>query len=524
MGLYDKYYPKLSILKTNFENILERLQTEKDFDKKLSLAICGAKYFVYNNSGYFTSSVLEQFFIDFAKKIKVDIKNINYTKNSFLHVMTQGYQTGGHTRVIERWIENAQNDQIHSVVLTNKNDSVLNTLQNNIKNKNGKYIELKNSLSLEEKAIELRKLAMEYEYVILHTHMEDPLPIIAFGVEEFTRPVLLYNHASHMPWLGKSIADLVLDIEKDDEVTKIKRGIIDTYFLGVPAKKINLTTTNKTESRKKLNLPLDKKIIITSGAESRFRVISGNSFTDYLKNITDENTFCYAIGIKRKNKEWGRVKKETNNRIIPLGFIPFDKGYLDYIRSADLYLDSYPLCGGTATIDAISQGIPVLSLKSVYPQFDYITRTNAYCQTKEEFIEKSKRILNDKQYANEILEETRDSLLKYQSIDAWNKNIEKLLEIAPKKHKVRDLSNVKDYSENNDLSVLCNVIIDNKFLNKKLNLYSNKDIDNIIQYGLLYRTQGIPYIFQIFSYLKYNKKTKIFKLFNIKVFTKCLKS
>ena len=138
--------------------------------------------------------------------------------------------------------------------------------------------------------------------------------------------------------------------------------------------------------------------------------------------------------------------------------------------------------------------------------------------------EKSKRILNDKQYANEILEETRDSLLKYQSIDAWNKNIEKLLEIAPKKHKVRDLSNVKDYSENNDLSVLCNVIIDNKFLNKKLNLYSNKDIDNIIQYGLLYRTQGIPYIFQIFSYLKYNKKTKIFKLFNIKVFTKCLKS
>ena len=44
------------------------------------------------------------------------------------------------------------------------------------------------------------------------------IPILAFGVEEFKRPVLLYNHASHMAWLGKSIADLVLDIEKDDDV------------------------------------------------------------------------------------------------------------------------------------------------------------------------------------------------------------------------------------------------------------------------------------------------------------------
>ena len=85
--------------------------------------------------------------ISFAKKIKVDIKNINYTKNSFLHVMTQGYQTGGHTRVIERWIENAQNDQIHSVVLTNKNDSVLNTLQNNIKNSVQLYT-IENSIKL----------------------------------------------------------------------------------------------------------------------------------------------------------------------------------------------------------------------------------------------------------------------------------------------------------------------------------------------------------------------------------------
>ena len=198
--------------------------------------------------------------------------------------MGQGYQTGGHTRVVERWIENAPDVQTHSVVFTRENYTELKTLENNVKNKNGKYIFLENKLSLEEKAIELRKLGMEYEYVVLHTHMEDSLPIIAFGVEEFKRPVLLYNHGSHMAWLGKSVADIVLDIEKDDEVTTSKRGITDTYFLGVPTKDKQFAKVDKIELRKKLNLPLDKKIIVTSGGEVRYRSISGHSFVDYLKD------------------------------------------------------------------------------------------------------------------------------------------------------------------------------------------------------------------------------------------------
>lgn len=86
-----------------------------------------------------------------------------------------------------------------------------------------------------------------------------------------------------------------------------------------------------------------------------------------------------------------KIKKETNNRVKTIGFVDFDKGFLDYLKAADLYLDSYPLCGGTAMIDAISSGTTVLSLKSVYPQFDYLTKTSAYCKTKEEFIDKAKK-------------------------------------------------------------------------------------------------------------------------------------
>ena len=102
MGLYSEHYNKISTFRYNFEKVLEKLNTVTDFETKLELAMYGSNYLVYNNSGYFTSSVLENFFLDFAKKIKIDLRDIVYGKNSVLHVMSEGYKTGGHTRVVER--------------------------------------------------------------------------------------------------------------------------------------------------------------------------------------------------------------------------------------------------------------------------------------------------------------------------------------------------------------------------------------------------------------------------------------
>ena len=266
-------------------------------------------------------------------------------------------------------------------------------------------------------------MAMEYEYVILHTHMDDPIATMAFGTEEFTRPVFLYNHASHHPWLGKSIADLVLDIENNDTVTTMKRGITNTYFLGVPSKEISISISDKNIVREKMNIPSDKKIIITCGADIKYRTIAGKSFLDYLIDIMDNDTRCYVIGIAQDSKEWKDAVVRSGKDIILMGNIKFGDTFLDYMKAADLYLDSYPLCGGTATIDAISSGTPALSLKSVYPQFDYLTRTSAYCETEDEFIDKAKKVLNDKNYANKLFQELKDSLIEHQSIDAWNKKV-----------------------------------------------------------------------------------------------------
>ena len=53
-------------------------------------------------------------------------------------------------------------------------------------------------------------------------------------------------------------------------------------------------------------------------------------------------------------------------------------------------------------------------------------------------------------------------------------------------------------------------------------LNRTKDINSIVfeihKYGYLYKKQGIPFVFQILSYKKFSKKTRLIKLFNLMIF------
>lgn len=513
MGLFEKYYDKVALQRANFETMLAVIEKTDDMQEKLQLAEFASYYAVHNNTGYFTSSILEKVFTDYAKRLKANLSGIKYKPNSFLHILTEGYRAGGHTRVVERWIENAPLTQSHSVVILKHNGAVLDTLAKNTAEKNGEFIIFDTSLNLKSRALKLRELAMSYEYVILHTHMEDATAVVAFGVENFSRPVLFYNHASHLFWIGKSITDLLLDLWHDDGITQKRRKIFNTYFLGIPSKKIQLIDADKTASRKKLNLPLNKKIIITAGSDFKFKPIDDENLLDLIEQIIDDECICYAIGIPQNDKAWSKGQGKSGGKIIPLGVINFDSGYMDYIKSADLYLDSYPVGGETAMIDAISVGTTALSLKSVYPQADYLAVTRAYCLTKNDFIQKAKKILSDESFAREILDEERQSLIKHQSIEAWNEKIENLLKIAPKSHKVQDLSEEKDFCEIDDICVLNNVTYNKNFMTK-CDVISEKDIKD----GFVYKKIGFDWLLSIEKRRKMNGvKVKTIRLFNIPI-------
>lgn len=468
MPNYKKYYSIIKKKQQCFECIIDKIKHSNKLETKLFYADIALKYAVKQPTGYYTSAFLENFYTEYAKTLKFDNYHKEYKENSFLHVLTSGYSSGGHTRVVERWIKNAPDNQIHSVVITEPCDDIP-VLEENIKEKNGEYILFEKNLDLETRALKLRALALDYQYIILHTHMDDPTAVVAFGVEEFSRPVIFYNHASHLFWVGKSIADLVLDLIDGDRVTHEKRGIENTFFVGIPTFATDKKIISKKDARTKIGIPLDRKIIMSSASNIKYFPIGTDCFYNNIKDILKNDIYCYVIGPSMDEKLWQKYNKESDGHIIPLGIIDFNKGYLDYIASADLYIDSYPLCSWTAMMDSISQNIPSLSLKCAIDMLDYFKHTNGYCLTKDELTKKTLKVLQDENYAKELIREEKESLFRTQSVESWNSKIQNMLKTVPQKHTVKHLCEENDYREIDDLDVLNHFCNNNKV---KINCFS----------------------------------------------------
>ena len=441
-GAYHKAYMATLRDKERFEWMLHGIENEKSLEKKVQLAKIAASFAVINNPGYFTSALLENTFIEYAKEH--DLKNYNdtYQKESFLHVMTQAYIVGGHTRVVERWIEQSPNTQNHSVVILNQRDvPIPQRLSDAIRNKNGTLTLFDEKLELLDRSLKLRQVAQHYQYIVLHIHMDDPTALIAFGTEKFTRPIIFYNHADHMFWLGVSIADVVADIRTITSISESRRLIYNPYMLGIPIENKTASTTTKEAARAKLEIPKDTKLIVTGGSPHKYRTLMGKSLIPILEDLVNatDNRVCVAIGPSNTGN-WKKANMITNGKIKAIGAIPYDKGFLDYLVAADVIIDSWPMGGGTFLIDAISLKRPVIALPNPMGQSDFITKSECYCKDITDFKYKINRILSDEEYARHLVTEITRNLEKDHSIPNWTKKLHELINQTPNKHQIRDLS------------------------------------------------------------------------------------
>jgi len=134
-------------------------------------------------------------------------------RRRWLHVLSESYAVGGHTALATRWIHLDPDQNQHSIVLTfQEAHNASAELSGAAKSTGGQVFSLGTCDPLLVRAARLRELAWDgFDCLVLHTHMWDVVPGIALGVSGGP-PVLLLNHASHMFWVGGSVADLVLNL------------------------------------------------------------------------------------------------------------------------------------------------------------------------------------------------------------------------------------------------------------------------------------------------------------------------
>ena len=459
---------------------------------------------IWSPTGIYNLYSIENYFLKIAETLQCELND--YQKNTTLHVLTEALNSGGHTRVVERWISSSADEEKHCVLLTtNKSKEIPQELINAVKNKNGEIIELNSKDSSIDRGLYLRKYASNFDKIILHIHPFDYIPIIAFGTNNFSRHIFLYNHADHMCWLGLSIADTILEIRKYGKyLTENKRIQNKSFLLSIPT--VYKDYNEKINFPEKITNNLNKKIILSYGSSYKFREFDNINIINYIK-LFDDTYFFILIGLnKEENKIFYEFADKFPDRITILDIIPFNH-LQEYIKISDLVIDSFPICGGTALLDAINLDKPTLSLKSIVGNFDYTYNTYAQCDTIDELYYKTIQIFSSTEIKNNLLTELKTNKKQYESSN-FQKRLKEIYALRNEKHLTNKL-----YKNNN------NDIIPNDFFNIHTSNFSRKKLKLNFKFLKIYSYKVFFYKYyeiKIFKYKFVIKKIILGNKFNAK--------
>ena len=144
--------------------------------------------------------------------------------------------------------------------------------------------------------------------------------------------------------------------------------------------------------------------------------------------------------------DWRSFEKRFPNRVFALGpKLPSELHQL--MLASDLYLDSFPMSGGTALSDAVMAGVPCLTMESVTGQLDFTLDTKSYCRSIDEFHNKAAALLQDPQLAESYEKELKAAMLNSSGIYAWTERIKAVYAQLPLKHSIQHFKSNPDSND-----------------------------------------------------------------------------
>lgn len=425
--------------KYHFKKMVQNAVNETNETRQIQLCGQAAIYAVNYPPGQYNSKPLEDTLVTIAQKHSIELSD-TYEENSYLHVLTTSYASGGHTRVCERWMAASPEGQKHSALLISQGDRPIpQSLRDSVENKSGSFTVLDSGLPL-DKALELREIASKFQHIILHVHMHDVVPLLAFGTSEFKRPIVFYNHADHIFWLGCALADLNVNLRTvASEMSESFRGIQNNHVLPLPVLEPSTETStivDKVAVKKELGFAGDSKVIITIASAYKYKPFFGMNFIETVEKILAKNSdaVVLAIGPSQEEDEWRAAFERTNGRINAIGVVPYAK--LDaYIQTADIALASFPLGSHTALLDMAGRNVPCVSMDSPANSLDPIDESGILCKTTDDLVSKTLELLDNPNVENKFFE-----IIKRDHFPTgFSERLVDLYKVFPVKHEVHEV-------------------------------------------------------------------------------------
>ena len=349
------------------ESAIEALAAVEAFDYVALYAQAAAHRAAYRHAGVFASAAIERSLLAAAASLEsVATARRGGSVARVLHIATETpAPEGGHSRMIERWIR-SDTQRSHSLVLTSPRREVPADLVAAIAEAAGAVHTLaEGSWSFMARAAELRKLAGDFDAVVLHTHPYDVVPTIALAAPS-RPPSIAFNMAGHLFWIGTRIADVVASGRPGSVDLAIKRRGIQpeaSHHLPVIAQPRVLDDPPTTRDGLRRSLGLDAHDFALITVASAYKLEPLDSFdlaAMVLEAIAQRPSVRWlVVGIPADSAFAARVAHTDRiTCIAPTHDI--DVMY----AIADGYLDSHPFTSQTSLMDAAASGLPLVAVKA----------------------------------------------------------------------------------------------------------------------------------------------------------------
>lgn len=287
------------------------------------------------------------------------------TAGRVLHVATQVYATGGHTRVLERWLERDAGRR--STVLLLRQDGPVPASLRRACDAAGAPVVAAQGGDLFERARDLRALACAHDVVVLHVSPFEVVPALAFAEPEGRPATVLFNHASQHLWCGVAAVDVLASLwalDADDAIAR--RGLAAERSLVLPLPATPRTLPGRDTARAALGLPADAPVLLCAASPYKLDAVLQPSFRDSVAALLAGLPDVHVL-VAGPTPEHGHVPDHPRARA--LGPVP-DIGPL--LAAADLLLDSWPASGATMMLDAAAAGVPCVALGGGDPSVELV--------------------------------------------------------------------------------------------------------------------------------------------------------
>lgn len=381
------------------------------------------------------------------------------SRRRVLHVLTTALPTGGHTRVVERWIRNTMHNETHSIIIDSSGSYIPQWLRDAVQSSGGRLIVLNSPFqSLLYRAMILRQLAHEWaNLVVLHSHPYDPLPILAFGVDAGP-PVVLFNHADHVFWLGASVADVVADFRPIGQaLSRQRRGRRETALLPIPLVQPMLEI-DKRVAREQLGIDEQTTVLLTIASGYKYSPLGGFDFLELHLKVLDRfpDVVLLAVG-PEDSGQWAEAKVASGGRIRAFG-VQHDLGV--FHAAADIYLDSFPFASLTSMFEVGLLDKPLIGLSnpvSMIHSGDDISLNSSltHFSTCEEYEDMLYRLITDAGLRSECGQKVGRAIRSDHISPNWNTYLDTLMARLPERHSAAKMADLHDKTDLNDVFLTC---------------------------------------------------------------------